>query len=70
MRRLIAALLLALTSGAANATTLLNTTITTAVSAITTAPLQIRPGPGGQFVPTTMAVQATFARGAINYCVQ
>lgn len=48
----------------AQATQLLNVPITTAVTAIVTPPLQIRPGPGGQFLPSNMAIQATFSWGS------
>jgi hypothetical protein len=62
--RLVLAGALALASSAAQAVTLLNTPITTAVTAVVTPNFQIRPGPGGQFLPTTLAIQATFSWGS------
>lgn len=44
----------------ASAATLLNTPITTAVTAVVTPILQIRPGPGGQFLPSSMTLQLTW----------
>jgi hypothetical protein len=61
MKRIILAFLLALgLSTSAQAVTLLNTTITTAVTAVVTQNFQIRPGPGGQFLPTVMQLQGTW----------
>lgn len=48
----------------AQAITLLNTPVTTAVTAVVTPNFQLRPGPGGQFLPSTMAIQANFAWGS------
>lgn len=65
MRRFLLTLLLTLgIASPASAVTLLNTPITTAVTAVVTSNLQIRPGPGGQFLPSTMVIQANFAWGS------
>lgn len=65
MKRFLLGLFLALwTIIPAQAVTLLNTPVTTAVTAIVTPSFQIRPGPGGQFLPTNMAIQANFAWGS------
>lgn len=65
MRRFLLslALLLGIASPAC-AVTLLNTPVTTAVTAVVTPSLQVRPGPGGRFLPATMAIQANFAWGS------
>lgn len=64
MRRLLLGLLLALICIPAQAVTLLNTPVTTAVTAIVTPSFQVRPGPGGRFLPATMALYANFAWGS------
>lgn len=65
MRRLLLVLLLSLgLSIPAEAVTLLTTPVTTAVTAVVTPSFQIRSGPGGRFLPATMAVQASFAWGS------
>jgi hypothetical protein len=60
MRRFLLALLALCWIIPAQAVTLLNTPITTAVTAVVTPSFQIRPGPGGQFLPTQMSLQGTF----------
>ena len=50
-------------TGKAQATELLLLPITAATSAVSQS-FQIRPGPGGQFLPTTMALQANFTWGS------
>lgn len=58
MRRFLLIVLFAFwLSASAQAVTLLNTPITTAVTAVVTPNFQIRPGPGGQFLPTVMQLQ-------------
>lgn len=65
MRRFALTLLLMLGLIApAQAATLLNAPVTTAVTALVTPALQIRPGPGGQFFPATIALYANFAWGS------
>lgn len=44
--------------------TLLNTPVTTAVTALTTPVFQVRPGPGGRLHPMTMTVQAVLTYGS------
>jgi hypothetical protein len=48
----------------AYAVELLNLPITTAVGPSVSQTFQIRPGPGGQMFPSTMAIQANFAWGS------
>jgi hypothetical protein len=66
MRRiaLVALALLALVSPAVATELLPTLTITTAVSALTSTPLQSLTGSGRQFLPTNMALQATFTYGS------
>jgi hypothetical protein len=48
----------------AAAVELLNLPITTAVGPLTSQVFQIRPGPGGQWLPATMTIQANFTYGS------
>jgi hypothetical protein len=65
MRRLLLGLLLTLALIApANAITLLNTPITTPIAQTTSQVFQIRPGPGGQFLPATLTLQCNMTWGS------
>jgi hypothetical protein len=48
----------------ANAVELLSLPITTAVGPLVSQTFQIRPGPGGQWLPATMTIQGTFSWGS------
>lgn len=65
MRRFLLAFLLILgLITPASAVTLLSTPVTTAVTAVVTQTFQIRPGPGGQFLPASMLLQGNLTYGS------
>jgi hypothetical protein len=65
MRRLILGFIFALgLTAPAQAVELLSLPITTAVGPAVSPTFQIRPGPGGQWLPATLTIQANFSDGA------
>jgi hypothetical protein len=48
----------------ANAVEMLSLPITSAVGPLVSQTFQLRPGPGGQFLPSTMTIQGTFTYGS------
>jgi hypothetical protein len=65
MRRLLFGLLLALGfASPAYAVNMLSVPVTTAITQTTGQTFQIRPGPGGQWLPATMTIQCTLTWGS------